>query len=396
MDIGIITFNAGKELPDSEQLTDELAKQFSINSPDILAVGLQECTGIRWSFIGDLTYIVESYSTAVNNAAKRINKEYELVFNSNVGPTMLLIFASLNRSVPGSISSIQAGDCGTTGPLQIKVKGAIAVRFLYTFDDSSLDPVLFTFVCAHLAANENEVDSRNYDYECIVKYLRFAPASAQPEDDVIYTKKHQHLFVFGDLNYRCSMPSASQPESMALINSTDLDPYECDFTDQEVINRFLKLDELSLHKDAGRTLHLLKEAPITFPPTYKFVQSPKDGTRTYSLHRIPSWTDRILFLPYIEPEKVIIYTSMPSVKTSDHVPVYLGISVPLGGAIIDSSVTLPRPLTSNEQLPWRIASTYSNRALSWGLYFSTSARGLAVSTIAASALYYLSASAGRI
>lgn len=58
-----------------------------------------------------------------------------------------------------------------------------------------------------------------------------------------------------------------------------------------------------------------KEAPISFPPTYKH----RIGESIYNLSRTPSWTDRILY----KPESVIVsnYTSILEPTISDHRPV---------------------------------------------------------------------------
>lgn len=81
----------------------------------------------------------------------------------------------------------------------------------------------------------------------------------------------------------------------------------------------------------------LVEAPITFPPTYKYDQ----GTQTFDSsrkQRVPSYTDRILFrLPersskkycrsgnlFVTRESIqcLVYDSLRKICTSDHKPVY--------------------------------------------------------------------------
>jgi len=68
-----------------------------------------------------------------------------------------------------------------------------------------------------------------------------------------------------------------------------------------------------------------EEAPITFPPTYKFDL----GTNIYDTSekmRVPSWTDRILFRG--QNIEAIAYNSVP-IDTSDHKPVTGVFSVPV-------------------------------------------------------------------
>lgn len=67
------------------------------------------------------------------------------------------------------------------------------------------------------------------------------------------------------------------------------------------------------------------EGPLNFKPTYKY----DVGTCTYdtsSKGRIPSWTDRILFIPRSEIQ-CLAYNAVDSITTSDHHPVYASFSI---------------------------------------------------------------------
>lgn len=66
-----------------------------------------------------------------------------------------------------------------------------------------------------------------------------------------------------------------------------------------------------------------REYSIRFPPTYKF----DIGTDIYDTsqkQRTPSYTDRILFKSRLNKEEIecISYNSVPTIRTSDHKPVY--------------------------------------------------------------------------
>ncbi|KAI4184549.1 MAG: hypothetical protein LQ348_004531, partial [Seirophora lacunosa] len=107
-------------------------------------------------------------------------------------------------------------------------------------------------------------------------------------------------------------------------------------------------------REAGRTCHALREAPVDFPPTYKYSgkAQARAGTITatggagaeeekeewaWAKHRWPSWCDRILFLDL--PARMTMsgnvemgvqrYTALPLMPTSDHRPVVLRLQVPL-------------------------------------------------------------------
>merc|ERR1712118_83419 len=62
-----------------------------------------------------------------------------------------------------------------------------------------------------------------------------------------------------------------------------------------------------------------QDAPIFFPPTYKF-DTGTDTFDTSSKRRVPAWTDRILWKG---DDKItnVAYSSVPTLMTSDHRPV---------------------------------------------------------------------------
>lgn len=67
---------------------------------------------------------------------------------------------------------------------------------------------------------------------------------------------------------------------------------------------------------------------MNFRPTYKY----DVGTASYdssAKSRIPSWTDRILYIPNTEVLDCIAYNSVDEIATSDHRPVYASFVVKL-------------------------------------------------------------------
>lgn len=95
-------------------------------------------------------------------------------------------------------------------------------------------------------------------------------------------------------------------------------------------------DQLQNLKNDPITMNLV-EAPITFPPTYKYNQ----GTQTFDSskkQRVPSYTDRILFqslckelrkkkkslddISETSSIECLVYDSLRSICSSDHKPVY--------------------------------------------------------------------------
>lgn len=102
-------------------------------------------------------------------------------------------------------------------------------------------------------------------------------------------------------------------------------------------------DTLHQQQQQNKTLHHLIEAPIIFPPTYKFKVGQVDEYAKIN-KRVPSWTDRILYATWSDGEggageivkvdeegkerrvkrkgvRVEQYTSVQEFVGSDHKPV---------------------------------------------------------------------------
>ncbi len=262
-------------------------------------------------------------------------------------------------------------------------KGAVGVRTGYSIGDSTVD---ITLVSAHLAPMEDRTQRRNEDWMNIVRGLVFTPVSptavrettaqrlpqesssdteplvaAAPEEDSIppmsglYTPT-SHLFFAGDLNYRTSTTKPSPNAYLTWPQPTK------DTTAPEHYSQLLPSDQLSRERKAGRTLHGLQEAPIDFPPTYKYsdearsLASTKDygdnepDTWLWAKHRVPSWCDRILYLDLPSwmkaqsPSTKIQahgYRALPLMATSDHRAVACSFSIP--------AQAIPEPTAQEEE-----------------------------------------------
>ncbi|KAG9783056.1 hypothetical protein ABEF93_000900 [Exophiala dermatitidis] len=272
-----------------------------------------------------------------------------------------------------------------------------------------------TFVAAHLAAMEEALEQRNEDYKNIVQRLVFVPEKkstpkpkklgreheqtelesepllqGQEEEDELSLLHHQqqkdtttdqggsattaaaaeaengiysaqsYLFFAGDLNYRTSLlPPSAQDVKERFPKPTN------DINDPRHFRHLLAEDQLTQQVQAGKTLHGLTEAPIDFPPTYKYSPHGKkpvildEGLSAWpwARHRWPSWCDRIFFLQpptaaaaggggvgddnddddttsrdrdgAVTKVSVSKYTCLPIFATSDHRPVALAAKVPL-------------------------------------------------------------------
>jgi hypothetical protein len=171
-------------------------------------------------------------------------------------------------------------------------KGAVAIRLEYGITS-------ICFVTAHLASGHANVDQRNMDYWTIDHGLHFTQRRAISDHDLV--------FWASDSNYRIGL---SNEEVRKLIT-------------KERWDTLYGNDQLNLGMIAGETFRYYSEGTIKFPPTYKF----DNGTDLYDTsekHRIPAWTDRILFRG--QGLKLLDYHSA-NLKMSDHRPVYATFKV---------------------------------------------------------------------
>lgn len=257
------------------------------------------------------------------------------------------------------------------GMYEMGNKGAVGVRMGYSIGGSTLE---FTFVSAHLAPMEDRWQRRNEDWKNIVRGLVFTPVSptavrtntaqrlphessndtepllqAPPGEDSIppmsglYTPT-SHLIVAGDLNYRTASTKPSPDAHLTWPQPGS------DTNAQQHYSHLLPSDQLQREMQAGKTCHGLREAPVDFPPTYKYSDEARASARSqqdggdengshwgWAKHRWPSWCDRVLYLdapPWMRSEdgatrvEVQGYKALPLMASSDHRPVACSFSIP--------------------------------------------------------------------
>lgn len=358
----VVTFNCCRELIQPEAFARHLANVLpKPRGPDIIVFSLQELAPIAYSFLGGslLAPYCQRVHEAVCIAASTLGEgRYGNVITRNVGMTALMIFA--REELVSQLEWMQAAGVGV-GLHEMANKGAVAARIGLQVAEGSIE---MTFVAAHLAPMENGLERRNEDWKNIVRGLVFGPAedrakiartrTSQTNTDEdrpllagtsntthplsgLYTPT-AHLFLAGDLNYRTSSEKPTPKDYPKYPQPTK------DDTDPNHFARLLQDDQLTRELEAGRTCSGLQEAPINFPPTYKYsnkaraVAEMTDGeTLDWAIHRWPSWCDRILYLDlpaWMKQQdssnkiRVHDYTALPLMPTSDHRPVTLLVTVP--------------------------------------------------------------------
>ncbi|KAJ5177109.1 uncharacterized protein N7482_002986 [Penicillium canariense] len=376
LNLYILTSNCARNLIDVKLVAAHLFDVLpaSAPAPELIVLSLQELAPIAYSFLGG-SYLLPYFNAFVNAiklaTAKRWNESYVNLVKDHTGMTGLMVFA--RADITNRISWIDTAHVGF-GVQEMGNKGAVGARLGYVVEGRSSKTVDLTFVAAHLAPMENALAQRNLDWQSIVERLVFSHGETPPkvsdessegtdENTALlndHTSSHysegkrrdlfapdSYLFLAGDLNYRTSDMSPLKDDVLR-FPKRNVDP-----SNPSHYSHLLKQDQLMREMRSGKAFHGLSEAPIDFPPTYKYSNAARHAARDalengapgtdwkWSAHRWPSWCDRILYLDHpsasrgegdgaaqstVQPR---VYNALPLFPHSDHRPVALAVAVPL-------------------------------------------------------------------
>ncbi|CAH2038828.1 unnamed protein product [Thlaspi arvense] len=233
---------------------------------------------------------------------------------------------------------------------------------------------IICFVNCHLAAHLEAVNRRNADFNHIFRLMVFSRgqnlnnAAAAGVSTAAYTLKTttnpstgteevksdlaaaDMIAFFGDFNYRLFGITYDEAR---------------DFISQRSFDWLRERDQLGQEMKAGKVFQGMREALITFPPTYKFERN-RSGLGGYDSgekKRIPAWCDRVIYRdtqssPFSESNlqcpvvsSVIMYEACMDVTESDHKPVRCKFHATI--AHVDKSVRrqeLGKIIRSNEKI----------------------------------------------
>lgn len=374
LSIYFLTFNCAQMMIEPETFASHLYSALPSSpssttiQPEILVLSLQEVAPLAAAFLGSkyLNEYLNRFRQAVAIAGR--DAVYVNTATHKVGQVVCMVF--MKKDVSNKLSWLETADVAV-GYSGMGNKGAAGVRVgLRTHQEGgwNKNDMELTFVAAHLHPMENQFERRNEDWKTIVQNMVFRPPEegmtrSEQEDDAtrpllqgfgdtsgsetrkrglegIYTPR-SYLFFGGDLNYRTSDVKPTGNDFKSFPQPTE---------DQESSLHYSHLferDQLSREKRKGKIFHGLQEAHIEFSPTYKYTnilatQEPAvkdDDVKSWDWaeHRWPSWTDRILYLdlpswmkqnPTSSQLKILAYKALPRLRTSDHRPVALYLSIP--------------------------------------------------------------------
>ena len=194
-----------------------------------------------------------------------------------------------------------------------KNKGSCALRF-------RIDETTFAFFNCHLASGHGEVYRRTEMVRDIIESA-FKKAKTLPK-----AMEHNCLFLFGDLNFRVTMDNQEARQAIRDKKIANLLQYEELLQVRQAYQQSITGGSDNLPVDVreaimhDQIISEFKEGEITFPPTYKY----DVGTHNFDSsrkQRVPSWTDRILYMDENNKVEQLEYQSVPGVSMSDHKPV---------------------------------------------------------------------------
>ncbi|XP_023209795.1 72 kDa inositol polyphosphate 5-phosphatase-like [Centruroides sculpturatus] len=242
-------------------------------------------------------------------------KEWEILMQTSIGPSHVLFHSAslgvlylaifLRRDLIWFCSVPEDASINTRAASMVKTKGAVAICFVF-FGTS------FLFINSHLTAHEEKLKERLADYKKICnaidlpKQLPLKPPYHHKE----VVDRFDYVFWCGDLNFRLIQ------DRSAVMSFVEEKLHQLTLS----YDMLLQSDQLHKAMQEGMAFSGFKEGKINFGPSYKF----NIGTDLFDAKlRVPSYTDRVLYKSRKSGVvECLNYDTVPSIKTSDHKPVY--------------------------------------------------------------------------
>lgn len=292
----------------------------TVSDPDLLVLGFQELDLSTEALLyASSTVKEDAWVEAILAGLGERGILYEKLASKQLVGMLIVAIAKKSRlSCFGDIrfSAAGAGIMGIMGN-----KGATAMRMSYTPLAQEISPshTVLTFVNAHLAAFDEMVERRNFDFHDLSRRLVFdqtdeldsnSYANTALETRTVGLFESDVLFWMGDLNYRIDLADGDVRELLASSPGTGNFPI------------LLKYDQLKTAIASGKAFAEFSEHAITHMPSYRYASNTSADSLGYDRKRKPAWTDRILHMsaPGV-PVTQRSYCSHPQITMSDHRPV---------------------------------------------------------------------------
>ena len=264
--VHVTTYNANGK-PTGESIQKIL--QESDEAPDIYAFGLQEIVefNVGTVMLYDTDSCLKWREHLMAQLAQRHGREryVPLEMVHLVGTALILFIKAERRSQVSEIATGTVG-CGILGTMGNK--GGVGVRF-------EINGLEMAFTSCHLNSGQDKKNRRHQDARDIMQRLAFG-------DNQLPLRSHDVVLWCGDLNYRIDLPTDELIELMKAGPAVKPENW---------IQLAEDSDQLLTSRRAKEAFVGWEEAPLTFMPTYKYI----NGTNDYDPKRGPAWTDRIIW-----------------------------------------------------------------------------------------------------
>jgi hypothetical protein len=233
-------------------------------------------------------------------------KTHTIVADQSAGPVRLTILQR-KRSKLIKVEACTCGDvaCGIGNVLRNKGCAAAFLDLRVRYDKTSGSAKLLV-ISAHLAAHAHKANDRDADFHRICRELLPQMPSEWGSHDLLDCV--DCCLFAGDLNYRLDLPRAEAERGALAGDYASLIDY----------------DQLKRRKASGTAFADFFEGPINFAPTFKFDQRSSTYDSSKKM-RVPSWTDRVLYIPRSSrkksPELTLASYDSVDTRSSDHRPV---------------------------------------------------------------------------
>ncbi|KAL4071719.1 DNase I-like protein [Scleroderma citrinum] len=284
--------------------------------PDIFVLGFQEIDLSTEALLYATSSAKEEmWLTAIIAALGEKGVLYEKLASTQLVGMLLIVV--VKKVLYSCFTDVRLCDAGAGIMGFMGNKGAIAIRFQFTLGPSadleaeSTRPITLTFVNSHLAAFDEMMERRNYDFHDLSARLTFPSAGNTGHGDVFNIYQCDALFWMVNLNYRIDLSDAD----IRAILTPHVD-------DNGGIRYLVVYDQLRKAIQSGKAFSGFLEHSITHLPTYRYAVGISRDPLGYDFKRKPAWTDRILHLPSPDIDlKQLAYRSHPEISLSDHQPI---------------------------------------------------------------------------
>ena len=304
----IITHNCAGFMPDSLENKSlvKYGERIDVKEADILVICLQEIMLMKPE---NFTSFITENNTIAKNAWQNFLIElfeatHNVFFVESLLGLMTIMFIR-TECVDKIKIKVTKSDLMRIGLFNFANK-AFIINKLIINDDA------FDIINCHMSSGTTD-----YEYDKRAGDLRKAYQAIKNNNEAAAA------FIIGDLNFRNRM-EVSRVKHLIGIYKTETSAEKR----QTILEELLKFDELGWLLRAEH-LSILNEFPIRFIPSYKFFVK-SDEYDFYEGKRIPSWTDRVL---YIIKDNITLdikqYTLDEKTRISDHKPVIFLCSLKL-------------------------------------------------------------------